>query len=179
MPDKNFPKWIFPAGIIAIIAGLAFIPSIEEPVVSVIEKNIIWPIKYGNISQWWPSIQSIAAKYGISPAFLAAEMKQESNVNPNAVSSTGAIGLLQIEPSTGMSECGLSATQLYDPTTNLNCGAKYLADIYSKYGSYEYAAAGYYGGPGTSPVSQKGTPTVQQYVSSVMNHFNNIQSFLV
>lgn len=170
--DKNL-KWIIPIG--AILFGILLI----ESKTGYIEQKLILPLKYRALNTWIPFIKSYAEKYRLDPAFIAAIMYQESGGNPLAISSAGATGLMQIMPGTGLSICGLSLEFLKDPSYNIDCGVKYLADIYKKYGSYEYTAAGYYGGPGTSPTSTKGNPPVYKYVASVMQHFNNIKSIIV
>lgn len=165
-------KWIIPIG--AIILGTVIILELPE-----IKEKLILPLKYRVLNTWLPSIKSYASKYSLDPAFIAAVIYQESGGNPLAISSAGAIGLMQIMPATGLSICGLNLELLKNTNYNIDCGVKYLADIYKKYGSYEYAAAGYYGGPGTSPAATKGSPPVYQYVASVMEHYKNIKSVIV
>ena len=169
----NKLKWLIPTG--AILFGLLILESQTR----YIEQKIILPLKYRVLNTWLPSIRSYASKYGLDPAFVAAIMYQESRGNPLAISPAGATGLMQIMPATGLSVCGLSLELLKNPAYNIDCGAKYLADIYKKYGSYEWASSGYYGGPGTSPAATKGIPPVYQYVSEVMGHFKNIKSVIV
>ena len=68
----------------------------------------------------------------------------ESNYNSNAVSRSGASGVMQLMPATAR---GLGVTDVFDKQ-NINGGAKYLASLYKKYdGDLELTLAGYNAGP--------------------------------
>lgn len=170
--SNTYWKWILPIG--AILFGLLIL----ESQTGYIKEKLILPLKYRVLNTWLPTIKSYAAKYSIDPAFIAAIIYQESRGNPLAISSVGATGLMQIMPKTGLSVCGLSLELLKNPVYNIDCGVKYLAENYKKYGSYEWTASAYYGGPGTPPTSTKGSPPVKEYVASVMEHFKNIKSVI-
>ena len=75
--------------------------------------------------------------------------KQESGFDPNAVSSAGAIGIMQLMPATA---AGLGVENPYDPKQNIMGGAKYVAQLYRTFGSYpnalELVIAAYNAGPG-------------------------------
>lgn len=60
---------------------------------------------------------------------IKAQVAQESSFNPDAKSPVGALGLLQVMPSTGL-DFGLSGTDLLDPEKNLTAGIGYLAAQY-------------------------------------------------
>lgn len=84
-------------------------------------------------------INAAANLFGIDPLLVEAVMKRESNMNPNAVSSKGAIGLMQIMPATAkeISEQffypGYSEDKLPDPTINVMFGTYYLSKLLSYY----------------------------------------------
>ena len=65
-----------------------------------------------------------AKKYGVSESLLKAVAKAESNFNPNDVSSAGAIGVMQLMPSTAKE---LGVTNPYDAEQNIMGGAKLIA----------------------------------------------------
>lgn len=134
----------------------------------------ILPLKYRVINTWWPYIQRYAERYGVDPRFVAAHMYQESRGNPYAISNVGAIGLMQVMPKTGIGICGYSINDLKEPLKNIECGTRYIAEMYKQFKDYRWVAAGYYGGPGTPPTSTKGSPPVYQYVNDVMAHYKNI-----
>ena len=93
-----------------------------------------------------------AANYRLNPALLAAVIEQESKFNADAKSSTGAIGLMQLQPATaegiavrtGGSKFVLS--DLYNPEINVRYGAWYLRHLLDKYGDERTALAAYNAG---------------------------------
>jgi len=100
------------------------------------------------------TIRREAAKNGLDPAWVAAEIRAESVFNPNARSGANAMGLMQVLPGTGMEvarRLGLpwgGAQSLYDPDTNIILGTAYLRQMLDKYGGKPYfAIAGYNAGP--------------------------------
>ncbi len=91
-----------------------------------------------------PMIIQSADKYNVPPLLLAAVIRQESNYNSNARSPTGAVGLTQIIPSYWQQTC---AGNLYDESTNIQCGAYILNHYYQTADSWFKATAYYNVGP--------------------------------
>jgi len=85
------------------------------------------------------------ARYGISPALLAAVAKTESGFNSSAVSSSGATGLMQFMPATAK---GLGVDPK-DPASSIDGAARYLSSLTKQFGSTDLALAAYNAGPGT------------------------------
>lgn len=79
----------------------------------------------GNISEYDSLIKAVATTYDFDWTYLAAVIHRESQFDPNAVSWSGAIGLMQIIPSTAK-RYGVDSTQLYIPENNLKAGTTYL-----------------------------------------------------
>jgi cell wall-associated NlpC family hydrolase len=106
------------------------------------------------------------AKYGIDPAVLSGVANAESSYNPNAVSSAGAVGLMQFMPSTAAG-MGFDPT---DPAQSIDGAARYLSAQMKTFGSLPLALAAYNAGPGA--VKKYGGippyPETQKYVSKVM-----------
>jgi soluble lytic murein transglycosylase len=107
-----------------------------------------FPLHHGD------TIRREAAKNGIDPAWVAAEIRAESVFNPNARSGANALGLMQVVPGTGMTvarQIGVpwgGAASLYDADTNIVLGTAYLRQLLDKYGGQPYQAiAGYNAGP--------------------------------
>lgn len=90
-------------------------------------------------------IENAAAAAGIDASIVDAVAFKESTYNPNVKSSAGALGLMQLMPTTAK---GLGVTNPLDATQNANAGAKMLAGLYKTYGSWELALAAYNGGSG-------------------------------
>ena len=156
------------SGICFLLSGL-FYQQLEEEY-----KRFLLSFEYSKIRPYFPIIKKISQKYSLPPALVAAVIWQESKGNPYVVSPAGAIGLMQIMPSTGLRECGLSSKQLKDPYLNIECGCKILKKLYEKTGKYSWAVAQYYGGPKATPWSRFGYPPVYKYVRNVMKHFKNL-----
>lgn len=85
-----------------------------------------------------------ADKYGLPRQLVRSVMAAESAFNPQAVSPKGAVGLMQLTPSTAQA---LSADP-YDPAQNVDAGARYLRDLLVQYNGYLWhALAAYNAGP--------------------------------
>ncbi len=91
--------------------------------------------------------QETAHRHQIDVSLLFAIVQQESGWNPKAISHAGAIGLMQIMPSTGHWFCGLTKKQLFDPQNNLECGTSYFAKQLKDFGSVKLALCAYNAGP--------------------------------
>lgn len=107
-----------------------------------------------DIRRWCPLIMQTAARYELEPDLLAAVMLQESGGNPDAISRSGAVGLMQVMPRDGkaaefMCQNGPcfakrpSMAELYDPTFNLDYGARMLSGLLSRHGSLRDALKAY------------------------------------
>jgi soluble lytic murein transglycosylase len=105
-----------------------------------------YPLRYSEI------VRAHAHNYRLDPALLAAVIYQESKFKPDAKSDRGAIGLMQLLPSTAMGiavHTGGSkfrVSDLYVPELNIRYGAWYLRHLIDKYGSERTALAAYNAG---------------------------------
>ena len=83
---------------------------------------------------------------------IYAVMKAESLFHPRAVSSAGAVGLMQIMPPTARGIArglGVSDYDLKDPCTSIRFGAKYIAGLLTMFrGDFDLVVAGYNAGAG-------------------------------
>jgi len=91
-----------------------------------------------------------ARKVGVEPWWIAGLARQESLFHPRARSPRGAMGVLQLIPSTaGMHARALgfgSRPDLHDPAVNLTLGARELASLIDRFGAMEPALAAYNAG---------------------------------
>jgi len=92
------------------------------------------------------TIAQAAGRYGLDPSFVAAVARRESGLNPNAVSSAGAKGVMQLMDATAAM---LGVTNPFDPVQNINAGTRYLAQLLNQFaGDAAKALAAYDWGPG-------------------------------
>ncbi|WP_432632574.1 lytic transglycosylase domain-containing protein [Brachyspira sp.] len=93
-------------------------------------------------------INEASEKYSVPKDLIKAVIKQESNYMPNAVSSKGAIGLMQIMPSTGALLGIEDKESLKDPYVNIMTGTKYLSQMLNRYdGRLDLSLSAYNAGP--------------------------------
>jgi Rod binding domain-containing protein len=97
------------------------------------------------VSSYGSIIEKAAKEHKIEPALIYSVIKVESNGDPNAESSAGARGLMQLGEATA-SDMGVADS--FDPTENIHGGAKYLKRMLDRYGDLNLALAAYNAGPG-------------------------------
>lgn len=93
-------------------------------------------------------------EHGLEPALVLAVIEVESRFDPFAVSHKGALGLMQILPSTGAPiarRLGIpwrGPQTLFDPHANVRIGVAYLRELIDRYANVRAALAAYNWGPG-------------------------------
>ncbi|MDX6388229.1 MAG: soluble lytic murein transglycosylase [Gaiellaceae bacterium] len=111
-------------------------------------ERIRYPLHYAQF------VRVHAREHNLDPALMAAVIYQESKFDRRAESSSGAIGLMQLTPSTAHGiaiRTGGSAfhtRDLYDADINIRYGAWYLHNLFNKYGSERLVLAAYNAGQG-------------------------------
>jgi soluble lytic murein transglycosylase-like protein len=118
------------------------------------------------------SIVMAAARHNVDPNLVRAVVKVESNFNSNAVSRKGAMGLMQLMPSTARS---LNVKNPFDPDQNVDAGVRHLKQLLENYGGdVNLTLAAYNAGAGAVARSS-GVPhfaETQNYVRRITNLYH-------
>ncbi len=107
-----------------------------------------YPVRYETI------VSAEAERYDLSESLIYAVIKCESGFDPEAVSSVGALGLMQITGETfdwiswKLGEDGSCFESLYDPQTNIRYGSFLLKMLLDEFGEEKTALAAYHAGIG-------------------------------
>ncbi len=138
-------------------------------------------------------IRANALRAGISPELLQAVILTESKYNPDAVSRTGALGVMQIMPETAnwiAQESGLPADHLKSTDENMALGSWYLYYLIDKYdGNLVLALAAYNAGrgnvdewirqnhwtPGFSDIDRIPYAETREFVRSVLHYMAELK----
>ncbi len=130
--------------IIAVIFGFLF-----DLICTGIEKAI-----YPKPKEYVSLVEKYSEEYGVPEDLIYAVIKTESSFDSSAVSSKGAIGLMQMMPATfewltrDILRDHHGVGMLYDPETNIKYGTYYLSRLYNRFGDWDTALAAYNGGEG-------------------------------
>jgi len=116
-------------------------------------------------------VQRAATFYQLPPELLWAVIKVESNFRDQAVSPAGAIGLMQLMPSTARA---IGLRNARDPVQNILGGAYYLRNLANRFeGDLYFTLAAYNAGPGAVQ-RYRGVPPypeTQSYVRQVLSYY--------
>ncbi|MCK5129199.1 MAG: lytic transglycosylase domain-containing protein [Clostridiales bacterium] len=124
-------------------------------------------------------IAKAADKYNLDPNLIKSVMRLESQFKRNALSSSGAMGLMQLKEAAA-SDLGI--TDPYDPAQNIDGGARYLRRGIDRFGDVRLSLAGYYTGPNRVSGFNIGDPddeteynklpeNVRSYIDRVINNY--------
>ncbi|MCB8448224.1 lytic transglycosylase domain-containing protein [Klebsiella aerogenes] len=114
-------------------------------------------------------LEQAGARHGIPEGLMTQLGGKESSYRPDAVSSKGARGLTQVMPDTyrGM---GYTDEQMQNPEYQADAGARYLSQMYQRFGNWRDALQAYHDGPGNVEKAKRGEytpgPEGRQYVDN-------------
>jgi hypothetical protein len=121
--------------------------------------------------QYQKLITKICSQYNVDPKLIVSIIRAESNFNPNAISSAGACGLMQLMPQTARM---MGVKNIFAPAENIEAGVKYFKQLLEEFnGNLPLALAAYNAGPETVRKAG-GIPQIietQNYVAKVLKYF--------
>jgi soluble lytic murein transglycosylase-like protein len=113
-----------------------------------------------------------AGRTSVSPELIRSVMRQESAYRPCAVSAKGAVGLMQLLPTTASD---LGVTNPLDPEENILGGATLLKQLMDRYGGdLKLTLSAYNAGPGKVDAAM-GVPLIPEtidYVTRILSHLS-------
>lgn len=113
-------------------------------------------------------IKRAGGTYGLPPALIKAVIKVESNFNEQAISKAGAMGCMQLMPTTAED---MDVYNPFDPLTNIFGGSKYLRLCLEEFGSIKKALSAYHCGPQTVRQNRNIPPETKLYVKDVLKYY--------
>ncbi len=118
------------------------------------------------------AVSEAAAKYGVDSLLVWSIMRQESAFDPEATSWVGAMGLMQLMPSTAKEEArllGIESGRFYDVNVNIALGTGHLARLLRRHKRIEWAVAAYNGGSGNVNrwLKGKGEASLEQWIEEI------------
>ncbi|MDZ7753914.1 MAG: lytic transglycosylase domain-containing protein [Gammaproteobacteria bacterium] len=124
-----------------------------------------------NRARFWPLVDAAARRHGLNQALIDAVITAESGYNPDALSSAGAMGLMQLMPDTARA---FGVADPNDPAQNIEGATRYLRRLMDRYLNLELALAAY--NAGETAVARFDNqvppyPETRHYVRKVMGLF--------
>lgn len=135
-----------------------------------------------DVEKIYSTVDKYSQKYGVDRNLILSIIKQESNFNPNAVSSAGAKGLMQLMD---FNSDAYGVTNPFDIGQNIEAGVKHIKDYLNMFdGNLEMALMAYNGGPGTmerrgvksSSDLYKMPQETQNYVPKILENYRAYSS---
>ena len=112
----------------------------------------------------------LCEEYRVPYDIVKAVIHTESSWKHKAVSESGAVGLMQVKPSTSLSEFNTPGTELYDPYVNITVGVKYLAKLHGRFKDWNTTLTAYSHGP-TATVGFADTYIADNFYVKRVNSF--------
>ena len=136
---------VLPVVTLAVFTVLLFLVAVI--VIYRVNREIIYPTDYSEI------VERVSLEEGVAEHILYAVIFTESSFDASARSSAGAVGLMQLLPSTAEWLCMREGREydealLVDPEFSIRYGARFLKILYERYDNWDSAHAAYHAGFG-------------------------------
>lgn len=150
----------------------------------IIDREIRYPIKYFDL------VNSLSISYRVDSALVFAIIKTESNFKSDAISSAGAVGLMQLLPSTALYIADLidydKEIDLTDAASNIELGVAYFSYLFAKFDNLKYSICAYNAGEGrvrewikNGQINNIPYKETREYCEKVMFAYNIYQNMLL
>ena len=150
---------------------------LAEPIKSEFEEEIA-PVQYNTLVQeaYIPYVLEIGQQYQVSPELILAIIETESGGNPDAVSSSGCIGLMQIKPSFAIERMErLGVWNLYDPYENILIGVDTLEELFRKYKDLPAVLMAYNEGEYSGAIEKADSGRYSWYATKIMQRAEELE----
>ena len=118
-------------------------------------------------------VRTAARRFGLPEELIMAVIRQESGFDSTAVSSKGAMGLMQLMPETARV---LGVENPFNPEENIFGGTRYLVDLINQYdGNLNLALAAYNAGPNRVDNEVPEITETEDFIDSVLKRYQSYQ----
>lgn len=120
-------------------------------------------------------IYQASKKYGVNANLIKAVIEAESNFNPKAISSKGAMGLMQLMPRTAER---FNVTDPFNPSQNITGGTRYLKNLLVQFNNNKRLALAAYNAGEGAVIKYGAVPPYKEttfYVRKVLRNFQNLE----
>lgn len=152
--------------------------SISILLAAVFALSVNQPVYAYNTQQIQNILVQEAHSQGVSAPLVLAIAKVESDFNPSARSHVGALGVMQIMPTTAQNGFNVASHQLYDARVNIRTGVAFIKQLIQHYkGNVEIALSHYNGGSAVRGTNGELAviPATQNYVNKVLYYAQAFQ----
>ena len=134
------------------------------------------PLDEGGPAEYKVHITAASKKYMVDPALIEAIIQVESSFRHDAVSSSGATGLMQLMPGTASD---LDVTDRYSPRQNIHGGVRYLSELMKRFNNDLFMVIAAYNAGPNAVDRHNGIPPgraeTERYVKKVMAAYHNFR----
>ena len=127
-----------------------------------------------HLNSYSSEIRNASLRYGVEEDLIRAVIKAESDFDPYAISSAGALGLMQLMPGTARR---LGVEDSFNPAQNIDGGVHYLMILNDQFEDQRLAVAAYHAGE--NRVSAYGDvppiPATLEYVDRVLHYYEKFK----